>query len=84
MIPKTAPGNWIIAFAYDGRSENESDFHFWRWDGDHWSHKTGVRPASNTDFSGNALDHFYSLERADRGIYTSQLYFFEIGPSPIE
>ena len=84
MIPKTAPGNWIIAFAYDGRSENESDFHFWRWDGDHWSHKTGVQPASNTDFSGNALDHFYSLERADRGIYTSQLYYFEIGPSPIE
>ena len=78
-IPEMAEGNWVIAFSYDLDTIPEFRFHFWKYDGNEWTHKPGKKEVRNYDMSGEMIGK--NLEGSDRGIYTGPIYYFEFGPN---
>jgi hypothetical protein len=71
---QVAKGNWKVALVLaPGR-----DYHWYRQNDDGtWSHKREEDPVTNRDNSGQIIT---DPERANRGIYTQFVGYFEVGP----
>ena len=69
---QVSPGKSIIALFT--RTDEESVYHFFRLDGDHWTHKFGGFPVSTCDFDRQPI-RWDSLERANMPGFELRSYY---------